>query len=41
MFFVLSGFLITAMLAGEGTRNGRISLAFYSAGVPGSCPRCC
>lgn len=31
VFFVLSGFLITAMLAGEGNRNGRISLgAFYA-----------
>ncbi len=31
VFFVLSGFLITAMLAGEGRRNGRISLrGFYS-----------
>jgi peptidoglycan/LPS O-acetylase OafA/YrhL len=31
MFFVLSGFLITAMLAGEGDRNGRVSLkGFYS-----------
>jgi peptidoglycan/LPS O-acetylase OafA/YrhL len=31
MFFVLSGFLITAMLAGEGDRNGRVSLkGFYA-----------
>ncbi len=31
VFFVLSGFLITAMLAGEGMRNGRISLkGFYA-----------
>ncbi len=31
VFFVLSGFLITAMLAGEGQRKGRISLgAFYA-----------
>lgn len=31
VFFVLSGFLITAMLADEGKRNGRISLKrFYS-----------
>jgi peptidoglycan/LPS O-acetylase OafA/YrhL len=31
VFFVLSGFLITAMLAGEGMRTGRISLgAFYA-----------
>ncbi len=31
MFFVLSGFLITAMLASEGDRNGRISLkGFYA-----------
>ena len=34
MFFVLSGFLITAMLAAEGKRNGRISLkGFYSRRV--------
>ena len=34
VFFVLSGFLITAMLAGEGRRNGRISLgAFYARRV--------
>ncbi|HEV3132939.1 MAG TPA: acyltransferase [Acidimicrobiales bacterium] len=34
VFFVLSGFLITAMLAGEGQRNGRISLkGFYSRRV--------
>ncbi len=31
MFFVLSGFLITSMLAAEGDRHGRISLkAFYA-----------
>jgi peptidoglycan/LPS O-acetylase OafA/YrhL len=31
MFFVLSGFLITAMLASEGDRKGRVSLkGFYS-----------
>ena len=31
VFFTLSGFLITAMLASEGARNGRISLgSFYS-----------
>ena len=31
VFFVLSGFLITAMLAGEGMRNGKISLkGFYA-----------
>jgi len=31
IFFVLSGFLITAMLASEGKRNGRISLrGFYA-----------
>jgi peptidoglycan/LPS O-acetylase OafA/YrhL len=31
MFFVLSGFLITSMLAAEGDRNGRISLrSFYA-----------
>lgn len=34
VFFVLSGFLITAMLADEGKRNGRISLKrFYSRRV--------
>ena len=31
VFFVLSGFLITAMLAGEGARNGRISLKRFYA----------
>ncbi|MGH9081624.1 MAG: acyltransferase family protein, partial [Acidimicrobiales bacterium] len=31
VFFVLSGFLITAMLAGEGRRNGRVDLKqFYT-----------
>jgi peptidoglycan/LPS O-acetylase OafA/YrhL len=31
MFFVLSGFLITSMLAAEGNRNGRVSLkSFYA-----------
>jgi peptidoglycan/LPS O-acetylase OafA/YrhL len=34
MFFVLSGFLITAMLSSEGERNGRISLRrFYARRV--------
>ena len=31
IFFVLSGFLITAMLASEGKRNGRISLSGFYA----------
>jgi peptidoglycan/LPS O-acetylase OafA/YrhL len=31
VFFVLSGFLITAMLAGEGIRKGRISLGSFYA----------
>jgi len=31
VFFVLSGFLITAMLAGEGRRNGRIGLGSFYA----------
>ncbi|MGA2838198.1 MAG: acyltransferase [Acidimicrobiales bacterium] len=31
VFFVLSGFLITAMLAGEGIRTGRISLGSFYA----------
>ena len=31
VFFVLSGFLITAMLAGEGQRNGRIGLGSFYA----------
>jgi peptidoglycan/LPS O-acetylase OafA/YrhL len=31
MFFVLSGFLITAMLASEGDRNGRVSLKRFYA----------
>jgi peptidoglycan/LPS O-acetylase OafA/YrhL len=31
MFFVLSGFLITAMLAAEGDRNGRVSLKGFFA----------
>jgi peptidoglycan/LPS O-acetylase OafA/YrhL len=31
MFFVLSGFLITSMLAGEGARNGRISIKNFYA----------
>jgi peptidoglycan/LPS O-acetylase OafA/YrhL len=31
IFFVLSGFLITAMLSGEGMRNGRISLRRFYA----------
>jgi len=31
VFFVLSGFLITAMLAGEGMRTGRISLGSFYA----------
>ena len=43
VFFVLSGFLITAMLAGEGIRTGRVKLgSFYARrGVYAWCRRFC